>query len=116
LAFHDFFHGQTDELDELSEKKSEIYAHSAVLRPELRLPEGFTHNWESYHRISQNLFKELKKPKMQAIEDIVEAYLGDLFQMRETVYPSDVAAGLDLDYDQVKKIFAKFVRQGKLKD
>jgi len=54
--------------------------------------------------------------RMEAIEGLVESVLVDLFKSREIVYTSDVVAALDLDYDLVDKIFAKFIRQGKLKD
>jgi hypothetical protein len=57
-----------------------------------------------------------KSKRMGAIETLVESVLVDLFKSRETVYTSDVVAALDLDYDLVDKIFAKFVKQKKLKD
>lgn len=52
--------------------------------------------------------------RIEAIEELVESVLVDLFKSREIVYTSDVVAAVDLDYDLVDKIFAKFVRQGKL--
>lgn len=71
-----------------------------------------------YHQFfNRDLFAEMKKGKaMEALEDVVESFLGDLFHKREVVYPSDVVVGLDLEYEIVEKIFAKFVRQDKLKD
>jgi hypothetical protein len=47
-------------------------------------------------------------------EELVEAFLDRHFDKNDVVYPSDVSATLDLDYDLVLKIFGKFVRESKL--
>jgi len=47
-------------------------------------------------------------------EELVEKFLRNHFKQESVVYPSDVVAALNLDYDQVVKIFDKFVQEGKL--
>jgi hypothetical protein len=86
-------------------------------RLSLRVPLGWQYGLRHQSPIKR-LFEQPSPSKAgtQLIEDLVETCLVELFENRDVVYPSDIVAALDLDYDLVDNIFAKFVRQGKLKE
>jgi hypothetical protein len=107
-----------EEVEEARPKESLTSPNSKISsKPKLLSYDDLNMDWRFRHLIFRdNLFEKAKKADtVQALEDVVEAYLGELFQKSDVVYPSDVAAGLDLDYRLVQKLFAKFVRKGKLK-
>lgn len=83
----------------------------------LRKPLGWEYALHRQFTVGR-LFEQPSSPEREIdiTEDLVELCLVDLFKNREVVYPSDIVAALDLDYDTVESIFAKFVKEGKLKE
>ncbi len=94
-----------------------VHPQEVRIKHSLRKPLSWQYKLQR-QRLIERLFEQSNPPKSEIgfIEDLVESCLVDLFESREIVYPSDVVAALDLDYDLVDKIFAKFFRQGKLKE